>query len=284
LGFKEHMSLIWVSVGTYIIFFQGKTKEGLFFILMGIMIGIFVFFIVMPYFSSGLSSLHSNRFNPFSLYYEKVQLIFLSLLSVGFIPLLSPRTLLFIIPAFGISLVSQDSNMMTFNYHYQDIALTVLFVGVVFGLSSINDVSHFFSKTTKDFFLAICILTILIMNTSFPYQKIREFWPDNQHVEMMQELNQIKQVVEKDAPLWVTERFSIYFIDHANLKSIDQWGGVKDVQESLGKKTVIIPREQIFSTLDLDIFNKLSQKLEFDNGKKCEKNNNFKHFIIYVYN
>jgi len=210
-------------------------------------------------------------------------LIFLSLLSVGFIPLLSPRTLLFIIPAFGLSLVSQDPNMMTFNYHYQDIALTVLFVGVVFGLSSINDVSHFFSKKAKDFFLAICILTIFFMNNSLPYQKIRENWPDNQHIEMMQELNQIRQVVKKDAPLWVTERFSIYFIDYANLKSIDVWGGVKDVHESLGEKTVIIPREQILSTLDQENYNKLTKNLEFDNGKKCVKNNDFKHFIIYVY-
>ncbi|MDD5319989.1 MAG: DUF2079 domain-containing protein [Methylococcales bacterium] len=142
-----------------------------------------------------------------------------SSISVGFIPLLSPGTLLFIIPAFGISLVSQDPNMMTFNYHYQDIALTVLFVGVVFGLSSINNVSHFFTKKAKDFFLAIGILTIFVMNTSFSYQKIREFWPDNQHVETMQELNQIRRVVKEDAPLWVTERSGIYFIDYANLKS-----------------------------------------------------------------
>jgi uncharacterized membrane protein len=290
LGFKEHMALIWVSVGAYILFFQGRTKEGLFFILMGIMIGIFIFYIVMPYFASGLTDMHASRFNPFSLYYEKVKLIFLSFLSVGFIPLLSPKTLLFIIPAFGISLVSQDPNMLTFDYHYHDIAMPVLFVGVVFGLSSINDVNHFFSKKTKDFFLAICISTIFIMNTSFPYQKIRENWPDNQHVEMMQELKQIRQVVEKDAPLWITERFSIYFIDFANLKSIDVWGGVTfessmwtNVKEQLGKKTVIIPREQVFSSLDPDKYSKLSQKLEFDNGKKCDKNNNFKHFIIYVY-
>ena len=283
LGFKEHMALIWISVGAYILFFQGKTKEGLFFILMGIMIGFFIFFIVMPHFASGLNSLHASRFNPFSLYYEKSMLIFLSFLSVGFIPLLSPRTLLFIIPAFGISLVSKEPSMMTFDYHYHDIAMPVLFVGVVFGLSGINILNHSFNKKTKDFFLAICILTIIVINNSFPYQRIKDNWPNNQHVEMMQELKQIRQVVEKDAPLWVTQSFSIYFIDYANLKSIDLYDGIKNVQESLGKKTVIIPREQVFSSLDLDNYSKLIQKLEFDNGKKCDKNNNFKHFIIYVY-
>jgi len=284
LGFKEHMALIWISIGVYILLIQGKARIGLFFIAMGIILGVFVFFVVMPYFSAGLESLHSNRFNPFSLYHEKGKLIFLSLLSVGFIPLAHPKSILFIVPSFGISLVSNNQNMMTFNYHYHDIAMVVLFIGVVLGLSRLNAMGNRFGPRVRGLFVMALILIIIIMNSSFPSQNIRHNWPDHLDFEISEEIKQIRQLVKKNTSLWVTERFSILFIDHAKLKSIDIWGGSTTVQKAQGSKMIILPKDPALSSLDHEKYEDLVSKLERDSAEKISsKNNTFKHFVVYFY-
>lgn len=280
LGFKEHMALIWISVGAYIILFQKEPKIGITLIIIGLGIGIIIFFTVMPSFAIGLNSLHSNRFNPFSLYSEKFLLIYSSLLAVGLIPLMAPRTLLFIIPSFGISLVSQDPNMMTFNYHYQDIALAVLFVGVVVGLSKTNVLSLFFTDKTNKI-LPLLSATLIITNSNIPYKNAWEHWPTKLNFEIMGDIEKIREVVKKDTTLWVTEKFSIYFIDYPKLKSIDIWGGDKNLQRTIGEKAIIIPRDSSLSSLNQETYNNLISYLEFNNKDTYLKNNNLKNFVVY---
>jgi uncharacterized membrane protein len=285
LGFKEHLALIWISVGAYVFLFQENRKVGSLFVVLGMLFGVLTFFVAMPYFAAGAESLHSVRFNPFALYAEKGMMIVWSLLSVGFMPLLAPRSLLFILPAFGISLISSDPNMMTFEYHYHDIAMVVLFFGVVLGLSNVDVVGDYLGKKTSSALVAGAVFIMVMMNHGFPAQKIRDYLPSTETAAMMREIEQIKQVVSKDTALWVTERFSIFFIDYTNLKSIDIWEGVDNVQKYSRRKTVVMPKSQEFSSLGQEKYDYLIRRLEADNRTGvASKHDGLQHFIIYDYN
>ena len=284
IGFKEHMSLIWISVGVYILCFQKEKRTGLSFIGIGLIMGLIIFFMVMPYFADGLPSLHSSRFNPCSLYVEKGRMIFLSLCSVGLIPLIRPTTLLFILPAFGISLVANNLNMVTFHYHYHDIAMVVLFVGVVVGLSGIETMGKKLNHKVSSFSLMVIILILIIMNRTFPSQTIRDHWPDHRDFEIVTEIDVIRDLLDRETTVWTTERFTAMLMDHVLLKSIDIWGGSEAVQTALGKKTILIPKDPVLASLGHEKYKKLVKRLEEDVSKKISsKNNSFHHFALYFY-
>ena len=171
LGFKENLALVWISVGMFLMVHLNKVKLGIFLIILGIIFGLLTYFIIMPHFNDGIYPHHIGRFGPFSLIKQKIFLITISLISVGFLPLLIPKSLLYILPAFGLALVSRSSPMLTFNYHYQDIPLTVLFIGVIYGLASLpTGESWLFRIKQKylEYIPAIAFTVIIFSNPRCP--------------------------------------------------------------------------------------------------------------------
>ena len=138
LGFKEHMPLAWISIGVWLYFFENKKFPGILLVTGGMIAGFLIVYILVPYLSNGIPLHHLGRFGPFDNLFQKLKFVFLILLSVGFIPFLNPKTLLFIIPSFGISLISNNYQMVTLNFHYQDLPVTLTFISVILGLSNLE--------------------------------------------------------------------------------------------------------------------------------------------------
>ena len=136
LGFKENMALVWLSVGVWLFLFQKERKLGILITSGGVIAGIIIVYVLTPYLSGGIPNLQLDRLGPFELLPQKAEFIFLVLLSVGFLPLLNPRTLLFILPAFGTSLLSNKPAMSTINHHYQDLPTIIIFIAVIIALST----------------------------------------------------------------------------------------------------------------------------------------------------
>jgi uncharacterized membrane protein len=137
LTLKEQMALVWISLGFFQIFMQSKRFVGASLLVSGIAIGLFIVFVLTPELT-GQANIHLNQFGPLSYVKEKLIVLFMAFLSVGFVPLLSLRSLTFILPAFGLALISTNPQMITLDFHYQDVPLTILFVGVIFGLKELE--------------------------------------------------------------------------------------------------------------------------------------------------
>jgi len=286
LGFKEHLSIIWICVGLFTIVQNRHKNWGYFLISGGFFWGIVTFFVIMPYLSGGIESLHSNRFDPSALLDNKIKFIFLSFLSVGLLPLFYPKTLLFIIPAFGISLISNQINMVSFNFHYHDIAMPILFVGVIFGLKKIYDNKHCILRDSGKFTLFAIFMCIIFMNRTFPMQKIQDIASSSNYRDIISETHYIhsRLDLDKNIQLWVTERFSCYFLEHPVLKSIDVWGGSNSAMLSSVSKVIILPKDINLSSLEENLYKNMLENLNSDSNKNLNKKiDDFNHFIIYDY-
>jgi uncharacterized membrane protein len=284
LGFKEHMALIWIVVGTYIFLINHDRAIGLAYCVSGFFWGALIFFVVMPYFSEGLGSLHASRFNPFSLLYNKFSLLALSMLSVSLLPIFDYRAMFFIFPAFGISLVSNNLNMVGLEHHYHDIAMPVLFIGAMLGFIRLRFLCRYCSRMLKGFLITIFILIFFIMNASIPGQRIRQIWPDSYAMEIFFEAKRLSSVIQSGVPIWVTERFSTFLLDHPQLKSIDVWFGIDGAINSVGPKVVVFPKNMNLASLNPDLYGALLQKVEIDvTSGLAFRHNDFQHFLIYEY-
>lgn len=217
LGFKEHLSLIWISVGLFYIFELRRPVSGSVISSLGICFGLLVYFVLMPYFAEGLPNSHSQRFEPTALMFDKFKLIFKALFSVGFIPLLVPRLLPCVLAAFGIALVSKDPLMLTLSYHYQDIALTVLFVGVVYGLRKLQSLE--LNRHSRVALAAVAV-ALLFYHNRFPSRLIKKEWPSQAEISLVRELELKRQSLNRESTLWTLNSVGPYFFDFQKLRPI----------------------------------------------------------------
>lgn len=284
LGFKEHMALIWIAVGFYIFFINKDRMIGILYGATGLLMGVLIFFVVMPYFYEGFGSLHVNRFDPFSLYDEKIKLLLLSMLSVACLPLLDCRSMFFIIPAFGISLVSNNVNMVGFGYHYHDIAMPVLFIGAMLGFIRLRCFFEYWGGKAKIFSAISILLIFLVMNTVVPRYGVKQIWPDSYTLEVFFEAKRLSGIIRRDIPIWVTERFSAFLIDHPQLKTIDVWFGVDGAINAVGRKVIVLPKNMELASLNPGLYGVLLKTLEMDAASGLSFSHaGFQHFMIYEY-
>lgn len=132
-GFKEHLGLIWISAGLFLIV-EKRRKEGWLLVFTGIIAGLLIYLYLMPYFADGLPNSHSGRLAPMSLPGEKLKFLLKVFSAVIFTPLLSPTTLVWILPAFSISLISNHELMVAVNHHYHDVGMPLVFMGAAVAL------------------------------------------------------------------------------------------------------------------------------------------------------
>lgn len=263
IGFKEHLALVWLSVGMFQIFYQKQYKIGGVVFLSGLIVGMVVQFVLIPYFHNGMPSPHAGKFGPLAMIPEKAFLLILLFSSVGFLPLLSPQTLFFIIPAFAITLATKVPNMVTPNYHYQDIPLTVLFFGTLCGISALVDKRSWFftmKERYQSFFAGFTFLLILLLNLEFVTRTIYQRWPTSDELALLQEVKNFKKELPQNINLWVDERLGPLFVDYPSLKSFDQWGGW---QRAMGDKTpnIILTPKLNLSTLPEDQYQQFQQRM-----------------------
>ncbi len=285
LGFKEHMALIWVSLGFFIMIQMKNRWLGGGLILSGIAIGLITQFAIMPIFNDGVLSPHFSKFQPFALIPQKIELGALALISVGCLPLVAPETLLFILPAFGITFVSNDKAMLTFNHHYQDIALIVLFVGVIIGLKSLSTQKSWVFKINHRYyeFLAACVFfTILLMNSKYSTAWIRDRWPKPAESALYREIKQYQAIAPTDVNLWVSERFGPYFITHPSLKSFDRLGGWQRALADKSPHIILTPTDDLIFLLSDEGQKRFNIKMkEAKSQGKYLEINKYKYLRIY---
>lgn len=231
LGFKEQLPLVWVSIGIFLIIFQKRNKLGFVILSMGIVLGVLIYFVIMPQFANAWPTAHYSRFGPFEMIQKKMLIIPKALLSVALIPLLVPRTLLFIIPAFGLTLMSNHPLMLTFDYHYQDVPLTVMFVGLVFGLRAWQEQKpqwiFRYGKRLQVLLTCAALLTLIGWHNRYPMRLIKKDWPTSNELALLREINEIRNVLPKEEKILVMDFLGPHFFDYKEMKSISSEDQIK---------------------------------------------------------
>lgn len=210
--FRENLTLIAVCAGVYLICFLKRPKTGGLFILSGIVLGALLYFVVMPELGVDRSLSHSERFAPLSLWPDKLTLLFFSLLSVGFLPVFSPRSLLVLFPAYAVSLLSGDLQMISHDFHYHDIALPVLFICMAHGVHSLLKLNQKYRLPEKSARIATALLAALLIryHNHYPMQPLRS-QIDNQKTQILTEIDMISSIVPDSAALFVPNTPGAYF-------------------------------------------------------------------------
>lgn len=216
LGFKEHMALALLSVGVWLFLFEKARKQGIFIMAGGIIAGIIIMYILTPLLSGGIDSHQLEKFGPFKLLPQKAEFIFLILLSVGFLPLLNPKTLLFILPTLGISLLSNKPSMASINNYYQDLPITIVFIAVILGLSGWERKEGWFFRISIPWQKIASFLTLsclILYNNHYPARIIRQQWPTSEDLQTLSEINRFKKEVNPQRIIWTSGILGAYFIE-----------------------------------------------------------------------
>ena len=286
LGFKENLALVWISLGVFFMVHLNKIKTGIFLIIMGIIFGILVYFIIMPYFDDGNYPHHIGRFGPFSLITQKIFLVTVSLISVGFLPLLTPKSLLYILPAFGIALVSKAPTMLTFNNHYQDIPLTILFVSVIYGIESLSTGKSWLFRINKKYLEHIAVIAFVVIifsNPRCPTLIFKNYWPGPDEILLFHEIKRYEKIAPTDVKLWADERIVPFLINHPHLKSFDSWGRWIGAINDTEPHIIVVPVETL-STFPPEVFREFKKRMEIALAQgKYREIKKFDKLLIYQY-
>ena len=196
-GFKEHLPLVFISLGTFLCVENREKARGIGIIVSGIVIGILIYGVIMPAFANGIPNSHSHRFGPFDLTGAKFSLLLTCFFSFAFIPILPLRNLLWILPSFGLALITKDPLMVTTGFHYQDIPLTVMFVGLIYGLKYLRETQwqKERSKAAKFIFASLILIAVFLFHNRSPSQLILKNWPSNT------QRNLISQIAAKQSEI-----------------------------------------------------------------------------------
>lgn len=180
-GLKENMPLAVVSVGVFLWTGLGRRRLGAAVVLTASAYGLVIFFAVMPWLAEGRGITRLGIFDPFGLPAWKIGFPIALLASVGFLPLLRPRTLLFVLPVFAIHAVSGFDNMFSFRYHYTAMPMTVVFAAAVFGLRVLREAGGFAALAGSGpvwrIFVPCMAAALFALNGVTPFRAVRVRWP-----------------------------------------------------------------------------------------------------------
>lgn len=232
LGFKEHLSFLLISLGLFLIaesnFRQvsmtaARTRHGVLLVTAGILSGFLTYFYLMPFFAHGVPPSHSDRFSPAALLGWKAKYVITLLASVGFLPLFSPRTLIWFLPSCAISLVSGHELMVTLAHHYHDVAMPVLFVA---SLKAIQEISNYVAtqKFLSDYArygVATMLGVVLLVNSKSVAGTIVSELPTQRDIALLAEIDRLSlDSLNKTIPFWTLGSIGPYFYAHPHLRSI----------------------------------------------------------------
>ena len=223
VGFKENLPLAWLSIGLWLILFKKRNLIGTIVFICGLIVGLTIIYWIIPFLSGGTPFGQLNRFGPLELIPEKIEFTILILFSVGFLPAVNWKILLFILPSFATSLISNTPAMVTLNCHYQDLPMAITFMGLIIGISELEDNNCWANKGNpiyKKVLLIISLLGIIIYNNTYPGRFIRENWPTLSDLSLLKEIHYAKRILNKERTYWCIDSLGVYFINHQYLRSI----------------------------------------------------------------
>ncbi len=231
LTFKEHMALAWVSLGLWLLVCQHRNRLGIVLVACGIGAGLAVVFGLAPLLSDA-SSGQLHKFGPLANLGDKI-LFFAALLgSVGFLPLLAPRTLPLCLAAAAISFVSAVPAMASMEFHHQDLPATIMFVAVVVALSDLEKRQTWLSgirPAMRALMTTASVCAMLFLNTHRPARSLREHWPSASDLALIDEIKKAQSQLKEDRVVWAQNSLGPYFARWPKLRSVhDVEGPISD--------------------------------------------------------
>lgn len=223
LLFKEHLAFIWLSVGAFVAVTRREYRLAAGLVFLGLALGSFIYLVAMPWFAAGLPNTHLGRFGPLSLLPAKGRMLLLGLRSLVFLPLLSPLSLFYVLPAFGIALVSNDPQMVTYDFHYQDIALPVLFVASLYGLRDLDGGRVFLRPVSAKLTHALkfaALPLLLFMHSKYPTREVLKEFPSGEHLKLHQNVVATAETVSPSSNLLYQDTFGPLVFFRTNLRSV----------------------------------------------------------------
>ncbi|MBF0277158.1 MAG: DUF2079 domain-containing protein [SAR324 cluster bacterium] len=287
LGFKEHLSLIWLSLGGFLMG-EKNYKAAVFCAGTGLAAGFLTYFVIMPAFFEGVgeSLHHQSRFAIFEQIPRKFELLGWCLLSVGLIPLVEWKNWLMIIPAFGLTWVTKDPPMLELNYYYYDISITVVVVSVIYAVRKLqfSSVSNPFSPSIMWILRVGLLMCILLVNTYTPQQTVVRRIPTESHRKILEEIRQYREELETGKELWLDDQIGIHFIRFPHLKALPM-GTIKSYQSLLDAKeerSVVFLKDPEMSNLATGVHPRLLADLENLVHQGCyRKRSEYKNLLIF---
>ena len=245
--FKENLILVWISLGFFIWYEKKEKTQGIILICLGIIIGYFIYFWVMPSFSPGTDTtlMHLSKFDPFAFIDLKIVMLIHVLFSFAFIFVFYPPSLVYMLPLYGVYLISNFKNFFYLNDHYHDYttAFGWCIVFYIFWLYKNGKIT--FPKWVMRYKCGL-VTTILIGwgisgIVNLPYSSIfnNPLSEYQARFAVVKDVLSIRDTLPRDIQLWVPESLGIYFIDYLKFRSINMFSDIQGLLEDDIPKIVI---------------------------------------------
>ncbi len=209
---------------------------------------------------------------------QQKMLVLLELLKfVCFIPLFSWRAMLFLLPALSLTFMSRDPQMMTFNFHYQDVPLAISYVSAIFGLASASQIKiwNVFSVSRKSQMIFTALLLFAIFNSKLFSKDLKIRLPEEKQLALYDEIQLLRKTLPVKGTIWTANSIGAYFFDRAELRCVIGWN--QFFEDSNKKKYLILSDTQspwplssqdyklLIDKAELQVEKGLLEKLEFSN-------------------
>ncbi len=157
---KEHIGLIVIFLGFYILLFKKEKKHSLITIFLGLVFFVLTNFYIIPYFR-GDKHFASNYFvnikNRFLTIIHNGSLYFLRLTIPLFFVFLAPEIFLIATPEWAINILSLNNNMRAIYFHYHALIVAFLFIALPYGIRKFLDLIK--NKRIRILFFVLFILS-----------------------------------------------------------------------------------------------------------------------------
>ena len=162
LGFKDHLSVVWIGFGLHMILTKIDLKKGIILTTSGILWIYLIFYHILPFFRDGLPAWNGvNSIDPFNELTNKLKYLVMLFFPFGFLHVWHIKQSIIAAPAIGVWLISFGGLMISTKYHYDDIPSVLLFISFVLIL---KDLKFTFVNKIKDFkLIQLSILFIIVL-------------------------------------------------------------------------------------------------------------------------
>jgi uncharacterized membrane protein len=222
LGFKEHLGVVWISIGLFVILEKRKIALGSSMIALGTIEGLFVYSWLMPLLAKGVVH-HDSRIGPFVGVPRKITLLLKATVSFAGLPLFARYGILYALPGFVLVLMGRETSMQSFDHHYHDLGFALLACSSILGLRTLGRRSHIVGLSIPTVANAL-VLIVLAQAIRFPTFSIRREWPSREMVAMHNDLGTIRSYITTSSPseVWALDHIGPYLFDQPNLRSISK--------------------------------------------------------------
>lgn len=220
LGFKEHLGVVWISIGLFLTLEGQRPWLGALLVLCGAAEGLLVYEWLMPLFSDAAIH-HDSRIAPFSAIGKKLGLLVQAIVSFGGLPLCTRYGLLYALPGFVLVLMGGDAAMTSFKHHYHDVGFALLACSSVLGLRALEKNSATRTAMVRAVSTTV-VVVVLAQGVRFPTYFIRREWPSRALMDLHEDLRHAKNFMAQYNPqeVWTLDHLGPYVFDQRNLKSI----------------------------------------------------------------